>query len=767
MTTVKKIVSRITLFYLITVALSVAIAGKIIYLQFFTDYKVKAKRFDTSTDSISANRGSIFSNDMRLLAVSIPKYEIYIDFYDMKTRFINNTNAKMNFYYKKEAINRRNRTNEQRKADTIAATKLVNNEIELLAKSLSDMFQEKTAAQYEYFIKTNCRNATDSSYRHVLVSKQHIDYNKLQQLKEFPIFRLGERLSGLITEERSPRSYTYGSFAKATIGDVNSKGVAIDGIERAFDSYLRGSKGFQRYMNIGIGKWMPINSGDNVFPESGYDVVTTLDIDIQETTEIALRKQIQTVNDAGIIIEGGTAIVMETKSGEIRAIANMKHNTNGNYNEEYNYALSETSAPGSTFKLSTLVALLDDGHVDLNTMVETKAKWEYRYKNKKDGKVLHEFKEFGGYNYGQIPVRTVFAKSSNVGFAKLTVQYYEDNPQKYFDKLFSMGLLKPLNLQISGENKQWLTLPGSSKHWQPQFLPLSSIGYQVTIAPIHTLAFYNAIANNGKMMKPKFVKEIRHHGQLIKTFPDEVIKNKICSTETLKQVREALKEVVIEGTAKKIGNTEFELAGKTGTAQRLVINPKTNKSVFVIKDQGVEWHAYQATFAGYVPANDPKYTIVVVLYSPLMRGDFTGGTYAAPVFKEIAEKLYATGIDWNNPVQRNNDSLLLPTIKHSQTQKIKNIASTLDLPFDSNTKNNEWVAVAKADSKLTTAKIQIEEDKVPSVINMGLRNATYLLEKAGLKVVASGKGKVKKQSINAGASLANVKGGTIYLELEI
>jgi cell division protein FtsI (penicillin-binding protein 3) len=449
---------------------------------------------------------------------------------------------------------------------------------------------------------------------------------------------------------------------------------------------------------------------------------------------------------------------METKSGEIRAISNMKRTASGNYDELYNYALSETSPPGSTFKLASLIALIDDGHVELNTLVETMSVWTY----KKNNKVLHTFTEAGNHNYGKIPVKMVFAKSSNVGFAKLAVQYYEKNPQKYFDKLFSMGLLKPLNLQIAGENKIWFTLP-DSKIWQPQLLPLSAMGYQITFAPVHTLTLYNAVANNGKMMKPKFVKEIRRHGQIIKTFPDEVIKDKICSNETLEKVREALQGVVDLGTAKRIRDTRFELAGKTGTAQRVLSDTITKKSVFKIKGK----RSYQATFAGYIPANDPKYTIVVALYSPLMGEgeEFFGGTYAAPVFKEIAEKLYITDVNWNKTVERNNDSLLLPAEKNTETRQIKNIASKLGLPVDSNTKNDEWVTITKANAKLTTSKIEIAEKKVPSVINMGLRDATYLLENAGLKVSASGKGKVKKQSINAGASV--IDGETVFLELEI
>ena len=762
MTIVKNIIRRITLFYLLTVVLSILIAGKIIYLQFFTDLKDKAAKYELGTRKIKASRGDIFSHDMRLLAISIPKYEIRVDFYVLKSRFMDNVNAKLNFYYKHcektkpNSINRKNRTEEQRKADITKANELIDAEIKKLAQSLSELFKDKNAKYYETLIKTNYKDASEDMNRYIRLSEQHINYIELQQLKEFPIFNLGKGKSGLITIEKTYRNYTYGTFATTTIGYVNSSDSAIIGIEKDFNKYLQGKDGTQICKRISASEWIPVNSEENIVSQSGCDVVTTLDVDIQEATETALRQQIQKGNDAGISIEGGTAIVMETKSGEIRAISNLKRISNGNYTDSVNYAISEASPPGSTFKLATLIALLDDGHVDLNTVVETQREWEY----KKNGKVLHTFTEADRHYYGTIPVKIAFAKSSNVGFAKLAVKYYEKNPQKYFDKLFSIGLFKPLNLQVSGENKQWITLP-DNKNWNPQLLPLSAIGYEITIAPINTLTLYNAVANNGKMMKPKFVKEIRRHGQVIKTFPDEVIKEKICSDETLAQVREALQGVVDLGTAKKIRDTRFELAGKTGTAQRLIRNKKGKAIGFVLNGQ----HSYQATFAGYVPADDPKYTIVVVMYSPLVSGNFYGGTYAAPVFKEIAEKLYTTDINWNKPIERNNDSLLFPTAKYTETRQIKNIASKLNLPVDCDTKNDEWVAVTKTNSKLETTKIQIEENKVPSVINMGLRDATYLLEHAGLKVVASGKGKVKKQSINAGASV--IKGETIFLELEI
>ncbi|MDR3286511.1 MAG: transpeptidase family protein [Prevotellaceae bacterium] len=754
MTTVKNIVRRITLFYLLTVVLSFLIVAQIIYLQFFTDFKAQAEQYALKTESVEASRGNVFSHDMRLLAASIPKYDIFIDFYTLKKNIIENKDEKLALYYKKinlKAIDKKNRTPKQIKEDTKQADILMNEEIRKTAKSLSELFKDKNAGEYEILLKTKIKASSEKTHRHEKTGNRAIDFIELQKIKSFPILRFGQFRSGLICIEKTDRIYTYDKLAATTIGNVNSKDYSELGIERSFNEYLKGKEGVQIVMRVSPSRWMPISSEDNVLPESGCDVVTTLDVTIQETAEKALRQQIQKGNDEGKQIEGGTAIVMEVATGEIRAIANVKRNEGGGYDESYNYALTETSPPGSTFKLATLIALLDDKLVDLNDVVETQSIWEYR--NGK--KILHTFKEASGHNYGTITVKQVFAKSSNVGFAKLAVKYYENNPQKFFNKLQSMGLFQQsLNLQIAGESKPDVTTP-ESKKWETQFLPLSAIGYQLTLAPIHTLTLYNAVANNGKMMKPKFVKEIIRHGQVIESYRDEVIKSEICSKETLTKVRQALQGVVDSGTAVRIRDSRFDFAGKTGTAQRVVKGKFHNSGLT----------AYQATFAGYIPANEPKYTIVVVMYSPPIAGNFYGGTYAAPVFKEIAEKLYATDINWYKPIERNNDSLCLPNAKNTIARQINNIASKLNIPFDNDVKNNDWVAILKNDSKLTTNKIQFEENKTPSVINMGLRDALYLLEKSGMKVSFSGKGKVKNQSIVAGTAIT--AGTIIYLELEL
>jgi len=758
MITVKNIVLRITLFYLLTVVLGIAIILKVVHLQFFTDYKKDAERFALRTESIDAGRGNIFAHDMRLLAVSIPKYDLHIDFYTTKTNLLNNKNSKLSFYYKKAGIkpaSRKKISEAQKKEDIAKANNVIDEEIRKLSVALSELFKDKSAKQYEDFFTKSSKNSTEKSHRYEKLGNRHIDFIELQKLRQFPIFEQGRNKSGLIIEEKTYRNYTYGSLAATTIGYVNSNDTTTQGVERSFNRYLKGKSGSQVVMRTYTNQWMPINSQENIMPEVGYDVVTTLNVEIQETAEKALRQQIEKGNNAGIQIEGGTAIVMEVATGEIRAIANMKRNSNGTYDESYNYALTETSPPGSTFKLASLIALLDEKHVDLNTMVETQAVWEY----KKNGKTLHTFREAGGHNYGNISVKKVFEKSSNVGFAKLVLQHYENNPQRFLNKLHSMGLFhESLNLQISGESKPHIT-ETKDKIWQPQLLPLTSIGYQVTLAPIHTLVFYNAVANNGKMMKPKFVKEIMRYGEVIQSFPDEVIKDKICSDETLSKVQDALEGVVDSGTAVRFRDSRFTFAGKTGTAQRVV------RGKFRHNIDGYLYHSYQATFAGYIPAKNPKYTIVVVMYSPLIRGEFFGGTYGLPVFKEIADKLYSTDFNWNKPIEREKNYASLPNAKRTEAKQFSTITSKLDIPSNNSAKSGDWVNISKEDSKLKITKVEIDENKVPSVVNMGLRDALYLLEKVGLKVTFSGKGRIRNQSITAGTPI--VKGASIHLELEV
>ncbi|MDR0419853.1 MAG: PASTA domain-containing protein [Prevotellaceae bacterium] len=800
---VNNIIRRITLFYLVAVVLGLLIIGKMIYLQFFTDLKTKAEKI--KKELVQANRGDIYTHDMKLLAISIPMYEVRIDFYAMKTHLVGNSRKKMELYNKKlrqdleleikklgieskkEIKKRREELNsrikEHRKEDTIKAENYINSEISRLADSLANLFQDKNANAYRTFIKTSCEKSRKSqdttqqnvqdTYRDKRIGNRNINCIERDRLLNFPVFKFGKGICGLIIKEPTRRVEIYDSLARSVIGNVNSNGIALSGIEKSFDKYIKGKDGLRAIIN-GI----PINSETNVLSEAGCDVVTTLDLNIQETVVKALMQQINEGNRKGIAIEGGTATVMETETGEIRAMVNMKRNSNGTYNYTHNYALMERSDPGSTFKLASLVALLDDEFVKLDDVIDIKENTEIE-----GGKMVWTYKKFkvrDDHLFGKLSVRKIIANSSNIGTAKLVTKYYGNNPQKFFDKLHSIGLFqKSLNLQIAGELSAYAEME-TQKQANENLLAPSSYGYYVKLAPIHTLAFYNAIANNGKMMKPKFVKAVLRKGQIIKSFDNEIIEDKICSDETLAKAREALQSVVDSGTSiKKYKDAlGFEFAGKTGTAQRITskfrkyvrdtiidgVKQQITDSVRVSSYKG-STTAYQASFVGYVPVNKPRYSIIVVLYSEQIKGNFYGIEHAVPVFVEIAKKLHSSDINWYEPVKRNDDSLYLPKMKNSMARQVKTITSKLDLPVSSDAKSGDWLNISNSNSKLTTTKIQIDDSKVPSVINMGLRNAVYLLEKLGLKVVFSGKGKIKRQSISPGTEVS--KGATIYLELEI
>ncbi|MDR2127289.1 MAG: PASTA domain-containing protein [Prevotellaceae bacterium] len=811
MTTVKNIIRRITLFYLLTVLICLLIIAQIIYLQFFTDWKDKAEIIEKET--VEANRGNIYTHDMKLLATSIPMYEIRIDFYAMKTNIVENDATKMALFYAKLKKDLKNKISDMRErntlsknelkdkiakmqkelkkrieahsqADSILARAYINNEIKNMADSLSNLFNNKKIT-YQY-ITDCCRKAraksdptkkpTPESYRNIRIRGKdekdiYIDYIKLKKLLEYPVFRHGKGLSGLIVKDKTNRIRYYDLLARTVIGGVRSDDKAISGIEKTYDKYLRGKIGIQAFAGS-----RQISHPANILPEPGYDVVTTLDINMQEVVEDALRKQIDEGNKRGIEVEGGTAIVMETATGEIRAIANLKRNSDGSYSESYNYALMERSDPGSTFKLASLLALLDDGFVQLGDVINIRE----NAKNKEDKTWIYK-----GYHveddhlFDKLSVKQIFANSSNIGTAKLVTKYYGNNPQNFFDKLHSIGLFqKSLNLQIAGEAPSYAEM--ETTKCNPNLLAPSAYGYYVKLSPIHTLTFYNAVANNGKMMKPKFIKKIMHNEHTVKSYPDEIINDQICSPETLLKARMALQAVVDSGTAKKFKELlEFDFAGKTGTAQR--IRYKFKKRIRDTVIDGVKQQitdsvkspyykdasgtAYQASFVGYIPADKPKYSIIVVLYSPSIKGNYFGSTYAVPAFVEISQKIYSSDTNWHQPVERNEDSLCLPNMKNTVAQQIKTVTSKLNIPVDSDAKNNEWVKVSKNNSTLTVTKMQIDKGKVPSVINMGLRDAMYLLEQSGLKVRFSGRGKVKSQSIAAGSTVE--KGTSINLELEI
>ncbi|MDR3350032.1 MAG: PASTA domain-containing protein [Prevotellaceae bacterium] len=691
------IIRRIGLVYGLVVLFGVFIMARIIYLQFNTELREEGQKISIKQEDLPALRGNILANDGRVLAISLPYYELFIDC-------------------------------------TVAPDSVFNKHIGALSAAVAKFFKDKTAEQYKMeFIK-----ARKEEKRYKRLNSRLVSYTELQTVKNFPLLSLGRNKGGLIVEQKSRRKNPYDRLAYRTIGWKNEGGVGV-GIEDAFDSYLRGISGKRMVQRLPGGEWMPLSSDVDMSPRDGMNVITTLDVDIQDAAETALRAQLRETP----VFEAGTAIVMEVATGEIRAIANMKRNDSGGYDESFNYAIGWATEPGSTFKLATLIALLEDSHMSLSTPVDVgHGQWKYYNKSFNDSHA----------GLGVISLQEVFEQSSNVGFAKSAVQYYAKGKEKQFvDRLYNMNLNKQIGLQIKGEASPTIGYPGD-KTWSGLSIPMMAMGYEVLLTPIHTLTLYNAVANNGKMVKPKFVKAIQDkQGVTQKEFPTELISSSICSPSILEEVHKALRSTVEKGTAKKINDSRYHISGKTGTS-RLVFNG-------VYEKNGYKKH--QASFVGFFPSEAPKYSAIVVLYSEVTRDNFYGATWAAPVFKQIADKLYVANDEWISTAQAEKNTM--PLVKGGKKTEIAEVLEELKIPLHPQPKGVQWVGVLSKENHVQEVAKKITANEIPSVMNMGLKDALFLLENMDLAVRFSGKGRVLKQSPEAGTKL--VKGQQIFLEL--
>ena len=517
------------------------------------------------------------------------------------------------------------------------------------------------------------------------------------------------------------------------------------GIEGSCDYYLKGTPGKQTIQKMLGGEWKPVTGVEGIAPKDGYDIQTTIDIEIQEAAEKALREQLA----KGMNIEGGTAIVMEVKTGAIRAIANMKKMGNG-YDESYNYAIGDATEPGSVFKLMTLVSLLEDGHVTLEDPIDgSGGKWSYGG---------HTYSDT--HDYGMMDVKMALAKSSNVAFAKLAVANYEGKEQQYVDRLNSMKVGERFNLDIQGEARAAIYGPGDAM-WSRSSLSSMAIGYSTLLTPLHTLTFYNAIANDGKMMKPYFIENYQENGVIVKNFGPQEISGSICSKETAKEARRALRYVVEVGTGKFMNKTKFPIAGKTGTS-RIAYGGK----------QGYErngYRRYQASFAGFYPADNPKYSAIVVLYSGDTRGNFYGGSWAGPVFKEIAEHIYSTSTDWTPALDGKVKSKNNPAVSTGRMDAQNKVLAELGIEYTKkgiSEKNTSGWAEFRKDTtgRLIARNYSTDNDSLVNVVNMGLKDAIYLLENNGYRVNFRGYGKVVEQTPAAGSRVE--KNTVVKLKLQ-
>jgi cell division protein FtsI (penicillin-binding protein 3) len=693
----KDILSRTYLVYIFLCVFALAIFSKMCIIQFKEgdEWKAKAEAFNTQVHEIEALRGNIFDINGNLLATSLPYYEVAVD------------------------IN----------APSIDQ-KLFESKVDSLGLMLADLFNDKSSKQYIKIL----RNARKSGDRYVVL-KRNVPYKDLQILKTFPIFKKGKR-GGLVTLQTNKRERPFKMLAARTIG-MSREGVKPVGLEGAYDSILMGISGQRLMQKIAGGVWRPINDENEVEPKDGSDLYTTLDINIQDVAENALLKTL-TKNNASY----GCAILMEVKTGEIKAIANLTRNgkdsSSYNYSENLNYAVGYATEPGSTFKLASYLAVMDEFGVNLEETIKVG-----------NGEVTYYNKTIKDSHTPESPVLTVqraFETSSNSAIAILIQKYYSKNPQQYVNKLKSFHLNEKLGLSIPGEANP-LIKDTKSKDWSGITLPQMSYGYESLITPLQTLTLYNAIANDGKMVRPRFEKEIQRNGKTVKTYSTEIIAEQIVKPATLRKAKQMLEGVVQNGTGKGLNITAFKVGGKTGTAQIA----KAGK-----KGYGVAGNRdYQASFVGYFPADKPLYTCIVIINSP-SNGIYYGGLVAGPVFKEIAEKVYSSSVDFIDPINnRQNILTKIPTTVKTQNDEMMLASKALKIQTKSSVSENGYVSRNQNDStsislQSVNLESQLRKGIVPNLNGLSAKDALFLLENSGFHVKLYGIGSVKKQSIEAG-----------------
>jgi cell division protein FtsI (penicillin-binding protein 3) len=701
----KDILWRVYLCFIGIILLGLVVVGKAFYIQ-----NAEGKFWKSMGDSlhlkympIDAQRGSIFSEDGNMLSTSIPIFDVYVDFGAEGLREKGGQRFKDN--------------------------------LDSLSIYMADLFKDKTVDGY----KRELQLAYKNNERYYPLKKK-ISFVAYAQMRDFPLIRLGKNKSGFIFDQRDKRINPFGLMANRTIGlsrDLAQKNV---GLEQSYDSFLRGTTG-QRLMRYVAGAYMPVE-GAELEPENGKDIVTTLDTYIQDVTENALMKML--VNNNSI---HGTAIVMETATGKIKAIANLSKQRDSIYIEDLNYGVGKATEPGSIFKLATLLALMEDKYVDQNTIVDCEGGVKYFHGLRiKDSHL----------GAGNITVKSAFSASSNVAFAKLADQYYSAQPQNFINHLHKFHLDVMTGIDITATSGKPTIKNPSNRSWSKTTIPYMAHGYEELVTPLHMLMLYNAIANNGKMMKPYLVNAIREYGVDITKIQPTVLEEKICSNETLVQIKECLGAVVdsLHGTGHRIlFDSAYKIAGKTGTAVTALDNRGYNKGNKI----------YQASFMGYFPANDPKYTIGVVIQNSNESRLIYGADVSGTVFKEISDKIFNKYIGKKKYQVPSITDTSLYNYFGIKTE-LNSIYSTLQLPFVDSANEGLWrQASIKNNANILQVASTNSSSSVPNTIGMGLKDALYKIETAGLKVTTSGRGKVISQSVAPGTIFKKGQNITLFL----
>ena len=642
---------------------------------------------------VPAVRGNIYSDNGSLLATSLPHYRIAFD-------------------------------------PTVASATLYNKHIDSLSLLLAQHFQDQSAQAY----KRKIYQARRQGKRYVLLNRRKVDHLQKKEMEHWPLFRAGRYRGGVVFERINVRYKPFAYLGARTVGFVNERGQGA-GLEYSFNRYLSGRDGQGLFQKMAGNHWKPVYDGTEVRPEEGLDVETTLDINMQDVAQSSLLAALEE-HDATY----GCAVVMEVSTGEIKAMSNLTKRKNGRYAEIYNYAVGELTEPGSTFKLASVIALLEETQLGLTDSIRTGA-GTYQFYDQ----TMRDYKTGG---FGTITLQDAFAKSSNIAISKLTNHYFGLQPEAYLAHLRDMGLAEPLNFQLAGEGKPDIPTPEDPR-WSGVTLPWMSIGYGLKLTPLQTLTFYNAVANNGTMVQPLLVKRIKEIDQTVETFSAEILKEQICSEQTLRQVRSLLERVVEEGTASSIREGHYRIAGKTGTAQKVVDGAYTKQ--------------YYTSFVGYFPADAPKYSCIIVIDHPKGVPQY-GSDVAAPVFKEIADKIYATDLDLQKPLPKQfaRQRRVLPVIQAGLRSDLQLVCDELGITQHTRAAT-EWTRAEHGGHRVIWTDNEDDQGEVPNVEGMMLRDALYLLENRGLQVSHSGTGRVVKQSLEAGSKLE--KGSQVKLKL--
>lgn len=677
-----EIILRVRIVFVLVGLVAFAIMGKLLWLQFVQGEKWRkvAEENLLKQDKVKATRGNIYSDNGSLLATSLPFYKVAFD-------------------------------------PTACDPDTFKVKIDSLSMLLANYYNDATPAEY----KKRLVFARKAKKRFLYINRHYINYQVKKQMAKWPIFREGRMKGGVIFEKHDTRYTPFNTLALRTIGFLNeSNGGA--GLEFSFNKELAGVDGVSLFRRMGGGHWKTIS--EDVLPVEGLDIQTTIDINLQDVAETALKKALE-FHQA----DNGCVAVMEVATGKIKALANLAKNRNNEYIENYNYVIANRTEPGSTFKLASYMALFEEGKLSPNDSVFCEWGEKHFYeRTMKDARP-------GGY--GKLTVQEAFEKSSNIAVSKLVSDCFHRKPQRFLDYLDKFGLTAPLEFQMKGAARSYVKNL-SDPTWSGTSLPWMSVGYEVSLTPLQTLCFYNAVANDGDMIQPIIVQEIRRAEDVIQRFEPKILRKNICSDKTLAMVRRMLEGVVERGTASNIKHSDYKIAGKTGTAQKIV-NGKYTQS-------------YYTSFAGYFPAEKPKYSAIVVIDNPQGYLQY-GADVAAPVFKEVADKVYARDMEMHKelPEEASAGSKRFPVLMAGHYDNLKYLCNYFGISNYPGKQVDDWVKADIVNRSVKWRNNEPRPGRVPDVRGMMLIDALYLLENRGLKVYSVGRGRVQNQSLSPGA----------------